>query len=157
MALKADRKTIEEDITLSCLAISERGYVLCYSTAGSGVAVGASAGYVDRFANPSGKIPVGVLMHDVVDLDLSRYHLNFHKEVMASGSPVAILRKGRVTTNAYTGSPTAGATAYLTTGGTLTPTMSTTGGTAATPKVGQFVGIPDADSYVTVDINLPVV
>jgi hypothetical protein len=157
MALKPDRKTIEEDISLSCLAISDRGYVLCYSTAGSGVGIGSSAGYVDRFANPSGKTPAGVLMHDVVSLDLTRYHLNFHKEVMASGSPVAILKKGRVTTNAYTGTPTPGATAYLTSNGTLTPTVSTTGGTAQTPKVGQFVTGPDADSYVTVDINLPVV
>lgn len=157
MALKPDRKIVEEEINFSCVAVTDRGYVLCHSTAGSGAVLGDTAGTVDKFASASGKIPVGILVQDVVSVDQTRYHLNFHKEVVPSGGPVTLIKKGWAHTNAYTGSPTAGATAYLTANGTVTPTLSTTGGLAATPKVGQFRGSPDADGYVCLEVNLPVV
>jgi hypothetical protein len=157
MALKGDRVVIETDITLTCPTATERGVVLCRKTAGSGVALGATAGAADLYTDPSGKVPVGMLLNDVVDVDETRYHRNFQKDEMKKGERVTILRKGRLTTNKISGTPTDGATAYLGASGQLTPTLSTTGGLVATPKVGQFVGGKDENGYQTVDINLPVV
>jgi hypothetical protein len=157
MALKGDRVVIETDITLTCPTATERGVVLCRKTAGSGIALGAVAGAADLYADPSGKVPVGMLMNDVVDVDETRYHRNFQKDEMKKGERVTILRKGRLTTNKVTGTPSDGATAYLTANGVLTPTLSTTGGLVATPKVGQFAGKLDENGYAAVDLNLPVV
>lgn len=157
MALKGDRVVLETDITLGCDSVTERGVVLCHKTAGSGVALGTLAGKADMYANPSGKVPCGLLMNDVVNTDQTRYHKNFHKDETMVGEVCTLLKKGRVTTNKVTGTPTPGATAYLTASGVLTPTVSATGGVAATPKVGQFVGGLDEAGFAAVDINLPVV
>lgn len=154
MALKPNRVELETDISMTCPSVAERGVTLVYSTAGSGVAQGDQAGVVDLLS-PSGKIPAGVLMNDVVSIDETVRHRNFYKDEMKTGERVRILKKGRVCTNKVTGTPTPGATAYLTTSGVLTPTVSSTGGLTATPRVGQFVGGLDADGYATVDINLP--
>ena len=158
MALKGPRYVNETDITFTCPTATERGVVLVFSTAGSGVALGDSAGVVDLLA-PSGKVPAGMLMNDVVTVDETVTHRNFYKDVMKTGERVTLMKKGRVTTNMLTAgqTPTPGATAYLDVSGKVTPTLSTTGGLVATPKVGQFVAGKDADGYVTVDVNLPVV
>lgn len=156
MALKPDRVVIETDITKTCPTATPRGVCLVLSAAGSGVNIGDNAGTADLLT-PSGKVPAGILMNDVVSTDLTRYHLNFHKDEVPVNSRVTLLRKGRVTTDALNGSPNPGDTAYLTTNGQLTPTVSATGGTAATPKVGQFAGKKDENGFVAVDINLPVV
>jgi len=153
--LKPDRVILETDITLTCESVAERGVVLCHKTSGSGAAMGDHAGQSDLYANPSGKKVAGLLMCDVVNVDLTRYHLNFHKDEVPVGNRVWLLRKGTVVTDKVTGSPTAGATAYLTANGVLTPTVSATGGVVATPKVGEFAGGLDENGFVRVHINLP--
>jgi hypothetical protein len=157
MALKGDRYEFETDISRTCESATERGVVLCGLTAGSGAALGATAGKADLMADPSGKVPAGMLMNDVVSVDETRYHRNFQKDEHKVGERCRLLRKGWVVTNKISGTPTDGATAYLTTNGQVTPTLSATGGLVATPKVGQFRGIKDEDGYAKVDINLPVV
>lgn len=156
MALKGDRVIIETDITLTCESVAERGVVLCHKTSGSGVAIGSSAGQADLYASASGHTVAGILLNDVVDVDQTRYHLNFHKDEKVTGQKCTLLKKGRVTTNKISGTPTVDATAYLTSNGELTPTVSATGGTAATPKVGKFASIKDEAGYCAVDINLPI-
>lgn len=156
MALKGDRVIIETDITLTCESVAERGVTLVHKTSGSGVALGDSAGQADLVSNPSGYKVAGLLLNDVVNVDQTRYHLNFHKDERQVSTRSTLLKKGRVTTNKISGTPTTGATAYLTTDGALTPTLSTTGGLVATPKVGVFAGIKDESGYVAVDINLPI-
>lgn len=157
MALKKERVVIETDITHSCESVAERGVVLVYKTSGSGIALGDTAGEADLVSNPSGKVVFGVLLNDVVNVDETRYKMNFHKDETRVGDPCNVLRKGRVTTDKVTGTPTVGATAYLTSNGTVTPTLSSTGGLVATPKVGQFVSIKDESGFVTLDINLPII
>lgn len=159
MALKGDRDIFRGTIDYSCLAIANRGLVACHSTGGSGVALGASAGNVDVFATASGKVPVGVLLQDVVSLDQTRYDLNQHKEQAPSGAPVWLATHAVLVTNEIIAgqTPTAGQTAYMSTGGQVTPTMSTTGGIVATPKVGQFLSSKDADGYAKVLFQIPVV
>lgn len=156
MALKGERIERVVETQLSCEAITNRGVTLCYGDfPGSGAVLGATAGTAELYTNPSGKKPVGILLVDVVNTDQTRYHLNFYKNEVPSGVPVPILKQGRLTLTNFSGTPAAGDTAYLTTNGDLTPTLSTTGGLVATPRVGQFVGSKDADNYVTVDIQLP--
>ena len=155
MALKGDRVIIETDITMSCPTAALRGVVLVNTTTGSGVDIGSKAGVASLVANPSGYTPVGMLMNDMVNIDVTRYHLNFQKDERLIGDRCTLLRKGKLTTDQVTGSPTAGKTAYLTASGVLTPTMSATGGLIATPKVGVFAGAPDENGFCTVDITLP--
>lgn len=157
MALKGDRSIIETDITLTCESVAERGVVLVHKSgaAGSGVAIGAKAGQADLVANPSGYKVAGLLINDVVDVDITRYHTNFHKDERLVGERATLLKKGRVTTNKVSGSPNPGDVAYLTTNGQLTPTLSATGGLVATPKVGTFAGAKDENGFAAVDINLP--
>ena len=151
MALKGERTVIEQDISYSCSNVATRGVVLVLLTSGSGISLGDSAGIATLSTTSSGKVPLGILMNDVVSIDETLYHRNFHKDQTKTGERCTLLRKGNVTTDAYTGSPTVGAPAYLTSNGTLTPTNA---GAAATPLVGKFESVPDADSYVKVSINL---
>jgi hypothetical protein len=157
MALKGDRIVIVDDISLTCESATARGVGLCYKTGGSGVALGDKAGQADLYANPSGQTPAGVLLNDVVNVDVTRYHMNFHKDETLISNRCVILKKGRITTDQISGTPTVGNTAYLTTNGQFTPTVSSTGGLVATPKVGQFVGSKDEAGFACIDINLPVI
>lgn len=157
MALKGDRVIVETDISMTCPTVAERGVGLVVKTSGSGITLGDTAAVADLVADPSGYKVAGVLLNDFVDIDQTKYHRNWHKDEMVIGERANILRKGRVTTNKVTGSPTAGSTAYLTANGVFTPTVSATGGTVATPKMGEFRGAKDESGYATIDINLPVV
>ncbi len=157
MALKGDRDVKDDNITYTCPVAVERGTMLVVSTAGSGISLGASAGAATLVSNPSGYKVAGMLYGDVVDVDQTRYHLNFHKDETNIGNRVRVVTKGRMCTNKVTGTPTDGDTAYLTTSGVLTPTMSSGGGLVATPKVGTFKGSIDENGYATVDLNIPVV
>ena len=156
MALKGDREIIETDITLTCESVTERGVALVYRTVGSGIAIGNSAGKAELVVNPSGSKVAGLLLNDVVDIDVTRFRLCPHKDERLVGSRSTLLRKGRVTTNKVTGTPTSGATAYLALNGNLTPTRSATGGIVATPKVGVFAGAKDQDGFAAVDVDLPI-
>lgn len=155
MALKGDRVIIETDITLTCESAASRGVILCHKTAGSGVALGDTAGQADLIAAPSGYKVAGLLLNDVVDIDETRYHRNWHKQEQKKSERCTLLRKGKVTTNALSGSPNAGDPAYLTANGQVTPTKSTTGGLVATPPVGEFKSKKDENGYVTIELNLP--
>lgn len=159
MALKGARVELETDITTTCETATNRGFILVYSTSGSGVTRGDSRNEASLVANPSGYKVAGMVLNDVVTLDQTQYHINFHKDVTITGEPARIGRKGRWTTNALVAgqTPSPGDTAYLGADGKVTATLSSTGGLVATPKVGRFESLKDADGYVTVDVALPVV
>lgn len=142
-------------ITNTCLAVTDRGVILCYATGGSGAAIGETAGTVDLYPSASGKYPAGVLLFDVVDVDETRYKLNQYKEVMNSGCPATLLQQGRLTIDTITGTPAIGAPAYLGANGYVTTTLSATGGLVATPRVGSFASTKDADGFATVEFNIP--
>lgn len=157
MALKGPRVTVETDISYTCSNAAERGVILVLSTSGSGISQGDSAGIATLSASASGTKVLGMLDNDVVSLDETLYHRNFHKDTTKTGERCTLLVKGRRTTNKVTGTPAVGDVAYLTSNGVLTPTLSTTGGLVATPKVGRFESILDENGYVEVSINLPVI
>lgn len=152
MALKAKRYVPYTRVDYFMNEVAEKGGVPSWSTSGSGDALDQAENLVTYAANQSGKYPVGILLTDMVDLDLSRYHLNTQKnDVVQKGSKVNVLCHGWVLTNKYLGSPTAGAPAYLGVSGYLTPTAVAN----VTATVGRFEGTPDQDGYVKVFVNLP--
>ena len=71
-------------------------------------------------------------MNDVVNKDLTRTHLNQHKDEVQKGGKVTILRKGYVVTNAVTGTPTAGGAAYA------SPATAGNVDTSGTYQIGRF-------------------
>lgn len=152
MALKPDRVELLTDVSFFMNTTAERGGVVSVVTATSGVGVSMDdANAVVAYASvASGARPVGVLLNDVVNLDLTRQHINWHKDEMQVGGKVTVLRQGQVTTNMLVAgtTPSAGADAYVGANGLI--------GTSSTNavKVGQFLSAKDSDGYVKVSVNL---
>jgi hypothetical protein len=150
MALKPDRVEAYTDISFFMNETGERGGVVVHSTAGSGAAMDDANAVVEYASDPSGTNPAGLLLCDVVDLDLTRQHINFYKDEVQKGSKVTLLRQGTVVTDVVaTGlNISAGDVAYYGVNGALT-TSSTN-----SVQVGRFLSDYDADGYVKVDINI---
>jgi hypothetical protein len=151
MALKSDRVEAYTDISFFCNdASAERGVVVVHSTGGSGVAMDDSLAVVTVSASPSGTKPAGLLLNDVVSLDLTRQHINWHRDEVQTGSKVTLLRQGQVTTNMVVSgvAPTIGQDAYYGANGKLTNVSTNS------VKVGRFLSVLDADGYIKVDINI---
>lgn len=153
MALKGDRNIISDDVRYFVNTTGERGIILTTPTgAVSGLTMEntVNAAVVPGTGSQSGKIPLGVLLNDVVSLDLTRYHLNYHKDEVNVGNKVRIGRKGWVVTNMVTGTPAAFDPAYLGALGYATPTSGT-----GIALVGRFLTAKDADGFATLafDIN----
>ena len=99
MALKGDRYEFETTIDFFMNEVAERGGVVTLSTAGSGAALDQSAALVTYAAAQSGQVPIGILLNDMVNIDQTRQHINFHKNEMQKGGKVTLLKKGTVVTN----------------------------------------------------------
>lgn len=149
MALKPDRVELLTDISFFMNTTATRGGVVSASSTGSGVSMDDANAVVAYAANPSGAKPIGVLLNDVVDLDLTRQHINWHKDEVQKGGKVTVLRQGQVTTNLVAGTPTAGADAYVAASGNISTTQA-----AGAVKIGQFLSAVDADGYAKVSVNL---
>ncbi len=154
MALKSDRNELQTDISFFMNEAATRGGVVSMSTAGSGAAMDQGAALATYSATASGKVPLGILLNDMVDLDLTRQHINQHKDEVQKGGKVTILRKGYVVTNNIEGtSPTAGAQAFPAHSGNLSITDIVGDGTVS--AIGRFLSTEDEDGYAKVEINLP--
>jgi len=149
MGLKGDRYELDTDISYFMNETATRGLCVSVSTAGSGAAMDHALALATVKTNPSGAYPLGILMNDMVNLDLTRQHLNQHKDEVQKGGKITILRKGWVTTDAVVGSPTAGADAYLAGTGLLSSTQAT-----GALKVGQFLSNKDSDGFIKLSVNL---
>lgn len=154
MAIKADRYHVQSDISYFMNTTAERGGVVCPKTVGSGSAMDSALAVVEYATDPSGKIPVGVLMSDVVNLDLTRQHINWYKEEVQVGGKVTVWTKGDVVTNMiYPGeTPAANKAAYVGPSGLL---LATDNNVSATPIVGVWKSSKDEDGYAKVSVNLP--
>ena len=157
MALKTDRSTLQTDISFFMNEAATRGGIASLSTGGSGAAMDQGAALVTYAANPSGKIPVGLLLNDMVNIDLTRQHLNQHKDEVQKGGKVTLLQKGFVVTNSLEGTdPNAGDPAYLAHSGNIA--TSALAGNPTNPDrliVGRFLSDVDEDGYAKVYIDLP--
>lgn len=157
MALKPDRSyDVPADISYFCSTTSERGKILVWDTSaggGSGAAMdnpNAKVKVLSTEGSASGTLPVGVLMNDVVNKDLTQMHINFDKDEVQAGNKVTILRKGWVVTNAISGTPTVGAKAYYNDLSQFTPNSTANGSI----QVGRFMSKLDADGYAKVYVDI---
>ena len=148
MALKADRIELLTDVSFFMNTVAERGGVVSVGSTGSGVSMDDANAVVAYASAVSGAKPLGVLLTDVVNLDLTRQHINWHKDEVQVGGKVTLLRQGQVTTNMVTGSPSAGADAYVGVSGLIG--VSSTNAV----KVGQFLSSKDSDGYAKVSVNI---
>jgi hypothetical protein len=150
MALKTDRIEALSDISFFMNTVAERGGVVSVVTAGSGVSMDDANAVVAYAATVSGSKPLGVLLNDVVNYDLTRQHINWHKDEVQVGGKVTLLRQGQVTTNMLVNgtTPSAGVDAYVGVSGLI--------GTSSTNsvKIGQFLSSKDADGYVKLSVNI---
>jgi hypothetical protein len=152
MALKPDRIESYTDVSFFMTSVAERGGVVVHSGNGGAGASMDDANSLVMYPTGvvSGTKPAGLLLNDVVNLDLTRQHINWHKDEVQVGGKVTVLRQGQVTTNMVASgqTPAAGVDAYYDNAGKLT-TVSTN-----SVKVGRFLGVKDSDGYVKVDINI---
>lgn len=154
MALKPLREFGKSDISYFATVVAERGGIVTISTVGSGDAMDDGASVVAYAASPSGKLPMGILMCDVVNNDLTRQKLNPYKEEVQVGSKVTIWQQGDVVTNMLVPGITVSANqaCYLGQSGLLTNANLND---VATPIVGIFKSKKDEDGFAKVSINLP--
>jgi hypothetical protein len=153
MSLKGDRIHLDSRISYFMNHVANRGGIVVVATAGSGVAMDSSLQVVEYASTSSGKVPVGVLMSEVVNLDLTRQRLNEHKEEVQVQGKVTIWTKCQVTTNVLTSGITvvAGDKAYLGIQGQITNINT---GAVASPLLGRFETKKDENGYATVSIDL---
>ncbi len=151
MALKPDNHIILDDISFFMNVTAEKGVLVIHDGTGSGAAMDQAESYVSVPTGqaPSSVRPAGLLLTDVVDYDLTRQHINWHKDEVQKNGKVRILRKGIVVTDKVSGAPLAGSQAYYTSTGLLTPTDA-----GSCPSVGRFLSKKDEDGFVKVDIDI---
>jgi hypothetical protein len=151
MALKGDRNVLETDISFFLNETAEKGQVVSFSTAGSGAAMDNSSALATVAAEASGATPLGVVLNDVVNIDQTRQHINWHKDEVQQGGKITILTKGTIVTDQISGtSPTVGQTAYVADAGKISADQD---GTAT--AIGRFLSTKDANDFCKIAINLP--
>tara|TARA_A100001201_G_C4060673_1_gene192591 strand:+ start:611 stop:1108 length:498 start_codon:yes stop_codon:yes gene_type:complete len=157
MALKSDRNELQTDISFFMNEVATRGGVVSISTGGSGAAMDQGGALV-TYTAASGKAPIGILLNDMVNVDLTRQHINQHKDEVQKGGKVTILRKGYVVTNSLScqTAAVAGEHAFVQFDGTIANSgcvNDDTGNSGA--SIGRFLSSVDEDGYAKVEINLP--
>ena len=151
MALRPDRNELQTDLSFFMNETAERGIVVVHTGQGSGAAMDDAAATVAIPAGTDlGRHPAGLLLNDVVNLDLTRQHINFAKDEVQQGGKVLLLRRGFVVTNMISGSISLGEQAYFHVNGELTSSSVYSGSTA----VGRWLSKKDADGFAKVDINI---
>jgi hypothetical protein len=156
MALKADRNELDVDISFFMNETAEKGQLVAYSTAGSGAAMDQAGALATVAAATGSVIPIGVLLNDVVDIDLTRQHINWHKDEVQKGGKVSILKKGYVVTDQIEGTPTAGALAFMDDADTGKFAVAASIDDTEYTAVGRFMSVKDEDGYCKVEVNLPI-
>lgn len=160
MSIKGDRYELQGDISEFGNSIMVRGGVACYTSLGSGAAMDQSVALVSYPANSSGAFPKGILMQDMVQLDLTRQHPNFYRDEVQIGGKVLVLVKGYVVTNSIIAGASAiapGDRAVLTSSGqimniTAASEYAGTWNKAQNPPVGRFLSTLDEDNYAKVSV-----
>ena len=155
MALKADRYEESTDISFFYNegTATRGGAVVLDAALASGAAMDQGG---NKVKYGTAGVPVGILLNDVVNKDLTRTHLNQYKDEVQKGGKVTVLTRGWVLTDMIETSidPAAGDIAYVSASeaGDLTNVAPGSSGSLA---VGRFMSQKDADGYAKVYVNLP--
>jgi hypothetical protein len=158
MALKADRHEETTDISYFYTAgtATRGGVVVLDAAAASGAAMDQGVNRVLYKQAVATDVPVGILLNDVVNKDLTRTHLNWYKDEVQQGGKVTVLVQGYVVTNNITGNPTPGQVAYadsVTAGNISASAVSALA--SGNLAIGRFMSNKDSDGYAKVRVNLP--
>jgi|TARA_A100001391_G_C4946222_1_gene245900 hypothetical protein len=148
MALKPDRVEHYTDLSFFMNETAERGIMCTHNTGGSGAAMDDSAAVV-RVATSDTQNPAGLLLNDVVNIDLTRQHLNYHQDEVQIGSKVLLLRQGTVVTDQISGTPVVGEAVHFCNDGRLT----TSSEDSASDPVGRWLSVL-ANGYAKCEINI---
>jgi hypothetical protein len=182
MALKPDRNELDVDISYFWATGigygSERGGWVSAtgSTAASGAGMDQAVNQVWYGLNTTGVRPLGVLLNDVVNVDLTRQILNPYKSEVQVGDKITLLKKGYVVTNRIvttigptTVAVTVGAPAYTGPSGFITTVASGTlhvlqnndaltksmlNSPSGSYVIGKFLSAADEDGYAKIYIDL---
>jgi hypothetical protein len=155
MALKADRYEESTDISFFYNegTATRGGAVVLDAALASGAAMDQGGNKV-KYGTTG--VPVGILLNDVVNKDLTRTHLNQYKDEVQKGGKVTVMTRGWVVTNMIETSidPAAGEIAYISASeaGDLTNVAPGSSGSLA---VGRWMSQKDADGYAKLYVNLP--
>ena len=150
MALKPDRLEHLTDISyFKSDAVIEKGLIVAHVTGGSGAAMDDGLALVDTVSS-TGDVAVGLILNDVVNLDLTRQQYNAHKDEMQLGGKVTLLRDGWVVTDQISGTPVVGEAAHFDAQGRLTTSSENNG----SMQVGRWMGVKDSDGYAKVAIKI---
>jgi len=154
MALKGDRTVLHDQIDFFMNEVAERGGVASMSTLGSGVALDQASQLCTYAANPSGRMPIGVLLNDMVNLDLTRQKLNPYKDEVQIGGKVTLAPQGEFVTNLIQQGVTiaAGERVFLHASGYLTNNNHLD---HSNNRVGTWMSRKDQNGYAKFSINLP--
>lgn len=162
MALKGDLLIGRSDYDVAhyILAITgpsttrmDRGGVVCATTGiGSGSTMDTAQLSCEYVTNPSGRQVVGVLLNDVVSIDLSRQILNPYKDENQIGNKATLMTRGEIVTNMLDPTAATGTTfpntAYCGPSGLFTGTNP-----GGYPVVGRFLTKKDSDGYARVQFD----
>jgi hypothetical protein len=155
MALKADRYEESTDISFFYNegTATRGGAVVLDAALASGAAMDQGG---NKVKYGTAGVPVGILLNDVVNKDLTRTHLNQYKDEVQKGGKVTVMTRGWVVTNMIETSidPAAGEIAYISASeaGDLTNVAPGSSGSLA---VGRWMSQKDADGYAKLYVNLP--
>lgn len=152
MGLKADRREVDSVIDYFMNQTADRGGLACISTSASGAAMDNSVQLAHYPTNPSGQKPLGILMSDVKNLDLTRQDINGYREEVQAGGKVTIWTKGTVVTDYIASGVTVagGDVAYVGAEGRFTNVS-----TGYNAIVGRFDTAKDEEGFAKVTVNLP--
>lgn len=160
MALKGDRNELYVTIGYFGNSVMSRGGIACAVGFGSGGAMDQSQAYVSYPAASSGAVPVGLLLDDMVSIDLTRQHINWYRDEIIIGGKVACGKRGEWVTNMLIqgSAPIAvGDLAVLTSSGNImnVPLANVyTVNKALNPPVGKFMSTADEDGYARISVEL---
>lgn len=141
--------------------VARGGIASIDSATASGVALDQAGNKVTYVATSlSGIVPVGVLVHDVVNYDLTLQELNPYKLQVQNGNKVDVWQDCVITTDKiYPGhTPAIGGKAYVGHSGLFAASNVATdqGDTTGAKKVvGVFLTTKDQDGYCTIAVKLP--
>lgn len=158
MALRGDRHEFQTNIQFFSDAEMEKGGIVSAKTSGSGAALDQGVHIAEYRANPSGANPVGLLLQDVKDYDLTRMKVNPYKNEVQVDGKVALLKKGYVVTNMiYPGhTPVLGGPAYVGHSGLIAASdvANDAGNPASSRVIGTWGSTKDEDGFAQVNVDI---
>jgi hypothetical protein len=155
--LKPDRQPVVWDIRHYMNETADQGSFPVQYTASSGADLDGADNVASIEANPSGYAPLGVLVDEVVDLDLTKYPVNWHKEQTNVGYKVSIIRKGLVATDQIDADfpAVAGGIAVLRASGLIGSVDDLDNYVpSANPTIGRFETTEDEDGFAFVFVDV---